>query len=114
MLYVLTPRKFTDDAHCRHNEDRNDNSDACESDEIPSGTQNPAAGPSLASHHECRTIRVPARYLVNHTKLLREGGRNPIMLLLQGEIGEIQVNLERKSTSIPVSNKPSLSLKPLC
>ena len=44
---------------------------------------------------------MPACYVVNHAKLASEGERNPIMLLLDGEIDELQVELDRSPTNIP-------------
>ena len=89
MLYVPAQRKFADNARCRCNEDRNDNDEKLPADS------------SLASRREHRTVRMPARYVVNHAELASEGERNPIMLLLDGEIDELQVELDRSPTNIP-------------
>ena len=89
MLYVPAQRKFADNARCRCNEDHNDNDEKLPADS------------SLASRREHRTVRMPAGYVVNHGELASEGERNPIMLLLDGEIDELQVELDRSPTNIP-------------
>jgi hypothetical protein len=44
---------------------------------------------------------MPARYVINHAELSSEGGENPIMLLLEDKIDELQIELDRKTADIP-------------